>query len=309
MLRKARNILFDVRVLLCNMRNRSKQTKGPHKCKFKTSPTTGHRSARKRIAPAALAPAAKPGRSNRYGYVPTNRVIEALNDLGYGVVAAKQGRGRLPDSAPYGKHMVVLQRTSDPVDAGYLNVGKLVGRGDSVSRLALVNSHDGRSAYSMRLGFYRFVCSNTAIQDGATMFARKIRHTDLTLDAIIQAARDLAGKHGEYERMLEQMTKRELSRTEALDFAQFARDLRWGDKPGPAASQLLEARRVEDDGRHLWEVFNTVQENVIRGGGEYSAENKHGQRVLRRARPINAVREDLRLNGALLERARDLVAA
>lgn len=262
------------------------------------------------VAPASLAAGAKPGRSARYGYVSTEAIVDQLADLGYGVVAARQSSARVPERRDFGRHMVVLQRTSDPVDAAFAKVGKLVGVGDSVLRLMLVNSHDGRGALQFRLGFFRFVCSNTSMMPGASAFARSVRHTDLTLDAVVEAVRYLAGQHDAFRAMFDAMGKRELSPRQVRDFGQFGRRLRWDDdEDGPSVDDILVARRDEDDGRSVWKVVNRVQENLIRGGATYTKANKHGRRVERRARPIGAVKADIRINSALMGRASELVAA
>lgn len=260
-------------------------------------------------APAALAAEAAPGRSARYTYVSSVEVVQALEDLGYGVIAAKQRTTRIADRTPFAGHMIVMQRREDPVDAAFAKAGKLVGRNDGVLRLALVNSHDGRGAYQMRLGFYRFVCENQAIHASTSAFARSVRHTDLSMAAVVSAAREIASQHDAFARNIERMTRRELSHTEAFDFAAFARGLRWNEGDvAPKPEVLLEARRAEDEGRHLWEVFNTVQENIIRGGIECSGKNRNGRNVTRRARPIKAVANDLRINGRLLTYAESLIA-
>ncbi len=59
--------------------------------------------------------------------------------------------------------------------------------------------------------------------------------------------------------------------------------------------KILQVRRKEDAEPSLWNTFNVIQENAMKGGiGSFSA---NGRRV--KTRPINSVAEDTRVNKAL----------
>ena len=68
-----------------------------------------------------------------------------------------------------------------------------------------------------------------------------------------------------------------ISATDALQFAKEASDIR-GGKIDPKA--LLTVRRDEDKEDTLWNVFNRVQENLIRGGVEGVSPNGRRTRTL-----------------------------
>ena len=63
----------------------------------------------------------------------------------------------------------------------------------------------------------------------------------------------------------------ELTKRQQMQFARDAAVLAYGNEraPGFEAEVLLAARRDADQGPTLWNVFNRVQENVIRGGLQY----------------------------------------
>ena len=68
------------------------------------------------------------------------------------------------------------------------------------------------------------------------------------------------------------------------------------DKPAPITeTQVLAPRRLDDDRRDLWSVFNRTQENLLRGGLHGRSANGRRQTT----RPVQGIDQDLRLNRAL----------
>ena len=60
-------------------------------------------------------------------------------------------------------------------------------------------------------------------------------------------------------------------------------------------AQVLAPRRVDDDRRDLWSVFNRTQENLIKGG--LTGRSANGRR--QSTRPVQGIDQNLRLNRAL----------
>ena len=60
----------------------------------------------KQNAPQAFASAPKPGVSSKYSFLPTSRIIEDMNRLGWQVNQAKSNRSRTAAAAEYGNHVV-----------------------------------------------------------------------------------------------------------------------------------------------------------------------------------------------------------
>ena len=98
----------------------------------------------------------------------------------------------------------------------------------------------------------------------------------------------------------------QLSRAEQTIMAEAAHTVRFADSEGHVdtpirADQLLTVRRREDSSADLWNTFNNVQENVIRGGlhgrEAWTPENRRPRRVTTRA--VNGIDQDVKLNRAL----------
>ena len=66
-----------------------------------------------------------------------------------------------------------------------------------------------------------------------------------------------------------------------------------------AIKEVLKTQRIEDEGNGLWEVFNTIQENIINGNFHYHTEG--GKE--RQARIIKNFKQDLDLNRKMFSKA------
>ena len=60
----------------------------------------------KQNAPQAFASAPKPGVSSKYSFLPTSRIIEDMDRLGWKVNQAKSNRSRTSANAEFGNHVV-----------------------------------------------------------------------------------------------------------------------------------------------------------------------------------------------------------
>ena len=91
---------------------------------------------------------------------------------------------------------------------------------------------------------------------------------------------------------------------ERLAFADAAAVLRF-ESYSVEAEDLIRPRRREQSDRSLWSVYNTVQENIMRGG--IPQRRPDGSRFL--SRPVRSVDEEIRLNLKLWKLAAELEKA
>lgn len=88
--------------------------------------------------------------------------------------------------------------------------------------------------------------------------------------------------------------------------AKAALTYRFGEEHQPVTeSQVLSARRWQDDQNDLWSVFNRLQENLSKGG--LSGRSVQGKRS--RTRAVNGIDGDIKLNRALWVMAEELQQA
>jgi hypothetical protein len=87
-------------------------------------------------------------------------------------------------------------------------------------------------------------------------------------------------------------------------FAEAAHVLRFADAEGHVdtpikADQLLIPRRQEDTAPNLWNVFNVVQENAIRGGLTAMGRDTNNRPRRTTTRGVNGIDQNVKLNRAL----------
>jgi hypothetical protein len=246
-------------------------------------------------APSAFAETAHESRSARYAYIPTTRIIEALQDEGFRPVSAQQSISRCGRTA-FTKHMLKFAR---------MDGTELLRVGDSIPQVSLINSHDGTSAYNLIAGLYRLVCNNGLMVADSFAQSVKVQHTGDIVGRVIEGSFkviDDATRAGEVSKAWGAI---QLAPTEAAAFARAAAVLRWDDaeKGAPIATDaLLRPRRHGDDGADLWRVFNRTQENLIQGGQRGRTTNARRMTV----RPVAAIDGNVKLNRALWQLAEEM---
>lgn len=240
-------------------------------------------------APAVFGREKYSKRKENYQLFSTYDIIQGMRKEGFEVAAAMQGGARADGSAPAATRAHVVRfRASDYFGAG-LDVG------ESIPEIVLINSHDGSTQFDISAGIFRKVCTNgLMVETCASGIHEKIRHMGHTFDEVIEAAVTVGGKTAEIKDNILQMQSIELDSRAMRDFLHDSLELKYGEDwrrmnmPNPEA--LLEARREDDYKNTLWNVFNRVQENMLKGGVRVN------QRLLR---PITNINEGARLNRGL----------
>jgi hypothetical protein len=240
----------------------------------------------RRIAPAIYAEAPAERTSERYAFVPTITVVDALRGEGWVPVFVAQGVGRTAKAIDGHRHVVRFKHAST---SGLAKVG------DSIPELVLKNSHDASSCYQLMAGLFRVVCGNGLVVHSANFGAISVRHTSVTVDEVVKASFSVLEGLPRIADSVERMRSIQLDSLERQAFANCAARLRWKDEEVPLEpTRLLHARRSEDSGRDLWSTYNVVQENLVKGG--FSA-GLIGRR--RRVRALGSVDANLNVNKGL----------
>jgi Domain of unknown function (DUF932) len=240
-------------------------------------------------APAAFAPSAHERLSDSYTFVPTARVLDALSQAGFFPVEARQTRSRAA-SPLHARHLIRLRRRLETVSLR-----------ESLPELLLLNSHDGTSAYQLRVGIFRAVCTNGLVVSVGVFPACRVLHRGDVVEQVVRGALEMSERFGVLATMVERMERTVLDEPARLEFAAEALALRFpNDRPGTVTpSAVLKPRRPEDDGADLWRTYNVLQEALTRGGiVRRSPTNR-----LIRTRRITGIRQDLGLNSALWDLA------
>jgi hypothetical protein len=198
-----------------------------------------------------------PTTTERYADISTAAVLRALASDGFGVHAVTVAGTRNAARQGFQKHSVRLRKT------GY------VGTRDGMPEVIMGNSHDGSSSWSFAAGYYRKVCSNGLHIMVATAKVA-VRHVGKAaeLDNVLNAVNAVASQFGDIDARVAAYQGRILSNYEIAEFEREALALRIGDDNATKAARVSPyvgmARRLEDAEPTLWNVFNRVQENIVR---------------------------------------------
>jgi len=253
----------------------------------------------RRVAPSIFTEEPSSEVSKHYTHIPTTKVINDMESLGWGVIDCKEVKARTNSTKGYQKHLVIF-RNPDVVINGENN--------DTVyPQILLTNSHDGKNAFQFTAGLFRMVCSNGLVISTETFESVKMRHMGYTFSELQENIRGMVEQLPLTVESMNKMKETELSQEKALDFAKNALLTRFTEKEMKRIKidvmQLLQPVRNEDKGKDLWSIFNVVQEKVIEGDFEYRAAGK-----ARKARKIKNFKQDIKVNSKLFKLALDYVS-
>jgi hypothetical protein len=227
-----------------------------------------------------------------------------MKDYGFDVVQAAQKRSRKANSADHGTHLLAFADTSQSFEDG------------TRPELVLYNSNDGTSSVRLFAGVYRMICSNGIVAgegfESRTYHNRKLLTFEDNLRHIVSTLPTMMAR-------VEKMKQVRLDHDQVHDMAVKAVATRWNsfmndDKRGAFATastvnDVLRQQRLEDVGNDAWLVFNKMQENIVRGNAFVrSVTEQHPHGVMRKARPINSIKEAVRINRELWDIAEAAIA-
>ena len=252
------------------------------------------------IAPSIFTMKPSSDVTEKYTHIPTEKVIDDMELLGWGVVDVKQVKARTQKTQGVQKHLVVF-RNNDVVINGE--------DGDTVfPQIVMTNSHDGKNCFQFTAGLFRMVCENGLVISDTQFDDIKMRHMGYTFEDLQVLIKDIVEKLPLTVDSMNKMKAVELEEEQMFNLAKSFLDIRvegtnntYDDQ---AIDDVLEAQRSKDEGNMLWEVFNRVQENIIEGNFEY---NTIGGKS-RQARIIKNFKQDMKVNSKMFEQALEFVA-
>jgi hypothetical protein len=243
-------------------------------------------------APAAFAESPDVNRTSRhYQFISTRRVIDALLETGFEPTRAQQTRSRCGSSPDHARHMIRFSYVKNSLSLL-----------DAIPELILINSHDATSAYTLRAGLFRPICTNGLVSQIGDFGLLHVPHRGNVIHNVVDGALTIARGFNDITRVVERMAARALSDAEQRAFAARALSIRYPQEARHTpirAEQLLNARREADFGSSLWLTYNVVQENLMMGGLAGRSLSGRGSRT----RAIRAIREDVRVNVGLWNHA------
>lgn len=226
--------------------------------------------------------------SEKYSHIPTYKIIEDMELLGWKVSDVKEVRAR--KNAGYQKHLVVFRNPEIQIE------GK---DGDKVfPQILLTNSSDGKNAFTFRAGLFRLICENGLVISTQDFADLKIRHMGYDFSELQKTITAMVEKLPLTVESMNKFKQTQLTEKQIMEFAKKALEVRFGEVELKRITidynEFTKATRKEDEGNDLWSVFNRVQEKVIDGDFSYGYASK-----TRKARKIKNFNQDIELNSKL----------
>jgi len=250
-----------------------------------------------RIAPSIFAVNPSADRSDKYAFISSLDVVEALRGEGFFPVAAAESKARKEEKHGYTKHAVRFR-----------NHDGFAFKGQIISEIVWRNAHDGTGAGELIKGARRLACDNGLIVDAGTIASQKTRHSGDVSD-VIEGVYELVKEDETLYQTIEEMQAVQMPEPIQRVFAKTAAGLRWDTDAAPIdTDRLLTIRRSADRSSDVFTTFNVIQENLLRGG--LRGKNANGGRLSTRA--VNSVSENIKINRALwamAEEIKNLLAA
>jgi len=245
-------------------------------------------------APAVFTTTPSSEVSKHYTHIPTSKVIDDMEMLGWGVVDVKEVKARKASTRGVQKHMVVFRNPEVVINGE---------DGDTVfPQILLTNSHDGKNAFTFVAGLFRMICENGLVISTEKFEDVKMRHMGYTFEDLQVNIREMVSKLPLTVESMNQMKAIEMNEEAALAFAKKALECRFNKKECARIkvdlNELIKPTRMEDRGGNVWSVFNVVQEKLIHGGFDYISGTKR-----RKARQVKNFKQDQKINKELFSLA------
>ena len=251
------------------------------------------------MAPSVFAESPSDEVSKHYTHIPTERVIDDMEVLGWKPIEAKQVAARKASTKGFQKHLLVFRNDEIVINGD---------DGDIVyPQILLTNSHDGKNSFQFQAGLYRMVCSNGLVIADEQFESVKMRHMGYSFEDLQDMIKEMVAKLPLTVESMNKMKAIEMAEEQILAFAKDALSARFTKKERNRIEvdlkELTTPTRKEDKGSDLWSVFNVVQEKLIEGDFQYRAGGK-----VRQARVIKNFKQDMKINKKLFNVALEYAA-
>ena len=220
--------------------------------------------------------------SDKYTHVSTAHVLDVLAAAGWVPVSGTQVRARKENDG-FQKHMIKLQNPA------YTNAL-------ATPQAVLLNSHNGTGAFKLMVGLNVRACMNGLIMASEVYETTNVRHVgyadqkvELALGKIVNLIPQMMAKMAEWSSII-------LTEGQAVSFALEASQLRASDSYIVNIHELLRCRHYEQRPLTLWNVFNRVQEGLVKGGVRVKS-TVSGK--VQRSRTLKNIAEDIKINQAI----------
>ena len=277
------------------------------------------------IAPSIFSTIPSPGVSKKYSHIPTDKLIDDMELLGWKVIDAKEVNARTKGTRGFQKHLVVFRNDdivinqmpnniveSSTSPTGFRKTDGTFAKKNPIDtvfpQILLTNSHDGKNAFTFTAGLFRMICENGLVISTNEFEKVAIRHMGYDFEELQKQITEMVEQLPLTVESMNKMIDTQMNQKSILKFAKDMLAVRFPEDELRRITidmdEFITPVRPEDKGEDLWSVFNVIQEKIIEGDFDYTIGTKH-----RKARQIKNFKQDMDLNSKMFDVALEYVTA
>jgi hypothetical protein len=277
------------------------------------------------IAPSIFSTVPSPEVSKKYSHIPTDKLIDDMELLGWNVIDAKEVAARTKGTRGFQKHLVVFRNDdivinqmpnniveSSTSPTGYRRTDGTFAKKNPIDtvfpQILLTNSHDGKNAFTFTAGLFRMICENGLVVSTNEFEKVAIRHMGYDFDELQVQINEMVERLPLTVESMNNMIDTKMTQNSIVKFAKDMLAVRFPEDELRRITidmdEFITPVRPEDKGDDLWSVFNVIQEKIIEGDFDYTIGTKH-----RKARQIKNFKQDMDLNSKMFDIALEYAQA
>ena len=277
------------------------------------------------IAPSIFSTVPSPEVSKKYSHIPTDKLIDDMELLGWNVIDAKEVAARTKGTRGFQKHLVVFRNDdivinqmpnniveSSTSPTGYRRTDGTFAKKNPIDtvfpQILLTNSHDGKNAFTFTAGLFRMICENGLVVSTNEFEKVAIRHMGYDFDELQVQINEMVERLPLTVESMNNMIDTKMTQNSIVKFAKDMLAVRFPEDELKRITidmdEFITPVRPEDKGDDLWSVFNVIQEKIIEGDFDYTIGTKH-----RKARQIKNFKQDMDLNSKMFDIALEYAQA
>ena len=183
--------------------------------------------------------------SDRYVFIPTDKVIKNFEKFGWRPVSAVQTNSK--EENDYGAHTIKFSRKEGRFEVD-----------EYVEEIVYTSSHNRSIKVQMNMGVYHCFCENQCVAQDSNFMEFSHKHVGFEYEEIEKIVKEAIKQFSVLSSKISEYKTIELTEIKMNKFAYVAKNAHWGEDSKVLEELLLNIRRSEDAGNNLWSIFNRI---------------------------------------------------
>ena len=232
--------------------------------------------------------------SSKYKFFDSKILASSLFQKGWRVHIETEAHVLKKSKKGFQRHMIVFKNPEYSSVEGDLQI-------------VIRNAHDSSCAVEIFTGFMRIACANQLFSRNlGTGSLIKVRHTGEDMqDRVLKGFQGMIDFLPTYHTLISHLKNRILTHKEMNEFARRAVQIRFREKDPNTFKvnfeEVLKSERIQDDLDTAWNVFNRIQEKLLRRGLPYFNLGKDGKWRTAYTRKIGSMNTLPEINDELMD--------